>query len=95
MTVQVLSRWLNQQPIPLPMTDAERHDVFATYAVNVANGQLPWLLPLLNEASATLYVGPSMFFFQLPSHPGKWHEVPEMARLIPMVPWVEQEETPQ
>ncbi len=95
MTVLVLSHWLNQQPTPLPTTDAERHDAFSKYAVNVANGQFPWLMPLLTEASATLYVGPSVFFFRLPSQPGQWHEVPEMSRLIPMVPWAEREETPQ
>jgi hypothetical protein len=84
MTIHIVSKWLNQQPAPYPMTDAERHDAFSRHAISVADANLPWLMPLLREASGTLYIGPSIFFFQ-----------PEMARLIPMVPWVEQEETPQ
>lgn len=95
MTIRVLSKWVNQDPTPFPKTDAERHDAFATYAGNVAHANLPWLMPLLDAAGATLYVGPSMFFYQLASKPGDWTEVPEMSRLIPMVPWVEREETSQ
>lgn len=95
MTVHIASKWLNQQPAARPMTDAERHDAFSRHAISVADANLPWLMQLLREARGTLYIGPSIFFFQLPSRPGHWHEVPEMARLIPMVPWVEQEETPQ
>lgn len=95
MTIRVLSKWLSQQPPAAPKTDAERHEAFAAYACNVASDNLPWLMPLLGEASATLYVGPSLFAFQLPSKGGHWYEVPELSRLIPMVPWVEQEETPQ
>lgn len=95
MTVRVLSKWLDQQPTHIPMTDAQRHEAFATHAVNVANGNFPWLMPLLDGASATLYVGPSVFAFHLPANAEKWHEIPEMSRLIPMVPWVEHEEVAQ
>ncbi len=95
MTVHVLSQWFNQQPTPVPMTDVEKHEAFSTYAVNVVITQLPWLMPLLKASSATLYVGPSVFFYRLPSGDGQWHEIPEVGRLIPMVPWVEREETPQ
>lgn len=95
MTVHFLSKWQTQTPVSYPATDAERHEAFSKFAANMANASMPWLLPLLEQAGATLYVGPGQFAFHLPARPGHWFDVPEMARQITMLPWAEQEETPQ
>lgn len=95
MSVQVLSHWQVQPKNAGPATDEERHAVFSRYATGMANIHMPWLMPLLDKADATLYVAPSVFAFQLPDGSGRWLDVPEMARLIPMVPWVDPTDTQQ
>lgn len=95
MSLQIHSQWQSSQPIAQPSTDAERHEAFSTFAIDTAQRELPWLLPLLSEAGARIYVAPSVFFFQLPSQPGRWIEVPEVARFLAMVPWIVQDETQQ
>lgn len=95
MSLQIHSQWQTTQQFTQPSTDAERHEAFSSFAVDTAQRELPWLLPLLSEAGARIYVAPSMFCFQLPSQPGRWIEVPEVARLLAMVPWVAQDETQQ
>lgn len=93
--MQIYTQWHASQPIAQPTTDAERHEAFSSFAVDTAQREMPWLLPLLSEAGARIYVAPSMFCFQLPSQPGRWIEIPEVARLISMVPWISQDETQQ
>lgn len=95
MTVQILSKWQEQRPTTYPANDAERHEAFTKFATNVATSQLPWLMPLLDEANATVYVSPSLFVFHLASRPGQWIEVPEVSRHIAMLPWAEREEVAQ
>lgn len=95
MSVQFLSKWQTQPPVAYPATDAERHEAFSKFAANMANLHLPWLMALLEQAGAHVYVAPGQFAFHLPSRPGQWFDVPEMARNLTMLPWVEQEETPQ
>lgn len=95
MTLQILSHWQAQPKNACPTTDEERHDVFTRYATSMANIHMPWLMPLLEKAGATLYVAPAIFAFQLPDGSGRWHEVPEMARQIPMVPWADPMDTAQ
>ena len=93
--MQILSRWMTQAPVATPMTDAERHESFCKFAATMAHANMPWLMPLLEQAGATVYVAPGEFAFHLPSRPGQWFDVPEMARQITMLPWAEQEETTQ
>ncbi len=95
MSVRILSKWQEQAPITYPTSDAERHEAFTKFAANVASSQIPWLLPLLDEANATVYVAPSLFIFHLGSRPGQWIEVPEVSRHIAMLPWAEREEVAQ
>lgn len=93
--MQIFTRWRECQPITRPTTDAERHEAFSAYAVETLRRDMPWLLPLLNGAGVRVYVGQAMFFYQLPSQPGQWVEIPEASGLLSMVPWVEEDETPQ
>lgn len=95
MTVHIMSKWQQQAPTTYPANDAERHEAFTKFATNVASTQFPWLMPLLDEANATVYVSPSLFLFHLASRPGQWIEVPEVSRHIAMLPWVEREEVAQ
>lgn len=95
MSVQVLSVWMAQPAVTQPMTDEERHAVFSRFAVGVADAQMPWLLPLLEQAGATVYVAPSVFAFRLPSQPEQWHEITALSHHIAMVPWVEGTQTQQ
>lgn len=94
MSVQVLSRWMAQPVVTQPMTDEERHAVFSRFALGVADTQMPWLMPLLEQAGATVYVAPSVFAFRLPNTE-HWHEVASLSQHIAMVPWVEGPETKQ
>jgi len=95
MSFTVISKWQQQQPRPAPKTDAERHEAFVNYALTAVQTHMPWLVPLLDESSATVYVGPSIFAFQVRSKGAQWYEVPELSKYISMLPWAETDETPQ
>ncbi|NCT97017.1 MAG: hypothetical protein GXD23_06570 [Comamonadaceae bacterium] len=95
MSIQIFSQWSNQPRTPAPMTDEERHAAFTEFAIRQAQMVLPWLLPLLNQANATLWVAPRFFSFRLPNNPDQWFEVPQIEPYIAMVPWAEPHETPQ
>lgn len=95
MTIQVMSQWRPRLAQGKPITDEERHELFCEFAIKQVQITMPWLMPLLNEANATLYFGPRLFMFQTPAHPGQWFEVTQMADHIAMLPWVEAEETAQ
>jgi hypothetical protein len=94
MSIQVLTFWRNKPPVTTPTTDEERHVAFTEFAVNQVKASMPWLLPLLDEANATIYAGPRLFLFRTPNHP-EWVEVPQISECIAMVPWAEVNETPQ
>jgi hypothetical protein len=95
MGFQILSQW-HQRATPVqPMSDADRHQLFATFAVSQAQTEMPWLMPLLDQLGATIYVGPGLFVFQTPDQPSQWHEVTQLSARIGMVPWAEPSELPQ
>lgn len=79
----------------VPMTDEQRHLAFSEFVVKQTQAVMPWLLPLLNQANATVWVSPRFFSFSLPSNPQQWFEVTQMDAHIAMVPWAEAHETPQ
>lgn len=95
MTIQILSPWSSKPQVATPMTDEERHVAFSDFAIRQVQAVMPWLLPLLSQANATVWVGPRFFSFSLPGNPGQWYEVTQMDAHIAMVPWAEPNETPQ
>lgn len=95
MSLHIMSQW-QQKPVPAqPVTDEERHQVFSTFAVKQAQAEMPWLLPMLDELNATIYVSPRLFLFATPSNPGQWTEITQLSERIAMVPWAEAHETQQ
>jgi hypothetical protein len=55
----------------------------------------PWLLHLLDAASATVVAGPGQFMFSTQLADGVWQEIPEISKLIGMVPWAEDQDIEQ
>jgi hypothetical protein len=95
MAVHIFSQW-HQKATPVqPVSDADRHQLFATFAVEQAQAEMPWLIPLLEQVGATIYIGPGLFVFQTTSQPGQWNEVVQLSTRIGMVPWAEPSETKQ
>lgn len=84
------TKWSAAQQYTPPLTDEEKHARFAGFAQVATNSYAPWLLPLLDEARATVYVDVGKFLFILPSDPGHWHEIPELSALLTAVPWTEE-----
>lgn len=80
---------------PTPRTDEERHDTFSRYARQVAANEMPWLFPLLDAANAKVIVGPAVFCVILDDGKGELFTVPEMESRIGLIPWIEDQETPQ
>lgn len=95
MTAHIRTFWSCINKLSAPMTDKERNEVFAKYVRQIADSKMPWLFPLLDACDAQIYTSPGVFCFLLESDLGIWHDVPEMMSLIPMVPWVEEGDTPQ
>ncbi|HUD33797.1 MAG TPA: hypothetical protein VMR43_12385, partial [Variovorax sp.] len=74
--------------------DAERHELFASYALEVAMEQRPLLVRFLIEVGAKVIARPHTFCYQL-AHPDcwSWVHVPEIASRLVLLPWVEAHET--
>lgn len=83
------------KPVMRPQSDEERDQLFAAFAGQVAEAHYPWMLPLLEAANVTVYASPNKFAYLSPQPPHSWIEIPEMGRLIGMVPWVDDTETLQ
>lgn len=95
MSLQIHSHWSSKPAPATPLTDEQRHVVFSEFVVKQTQAVMPWLLPLLSQANATLWVAPRFFSFSLPSSPDQWFEVSQIEPHIAMVPWAEPYETPQ
>ncbi len=95
MSIRIYTPWSNKPRMAIPSTDEERHTAFTDFATRQVQTAMPWLLPLLDEANATLWMAPRFFSFSLPSNPDRWFEVPQVEQYISMVPWAEPHETPQ
>jgi hypothetical protein len=95
MSIRIYSPWNNKPKMAMPSTDEERHAAFIDFATKQVQAAMPWLLTLLDEANATLWIAPRRFSFSLPSNPDRWFEVSQVEPYIAMVPWAEPHETPQ
>ena len=93
MPAQLLTSWNYKKPLAVPVTDHERHELFAAYARNVATQEMPWLFPLLDATNARVIAGVNIFAYSIPQHPDYWFDVPEMMMRLQMVPWATDEET--
>lgn len=76
-----------------PETDMERHEQYAAFVAQAMASTMPWLWVLLNEGNARVIAGTGMFSVELPEAPNEWHDVPEMAARLNLLPWAEPEET--
>ncbi|WP_342620841.1 hypothetical protein [Rhodoferax sp. GW822-FHT02A01] len=95
MTAQMTTIWQSAKPKPKPTTDHERHELFMDFVNQTLVSKAPWLIHLLDSANATVVAGPGQFMFSTQVAEGVWHEVPEISKLIDMVPWAEDHETTQ
>lgn len=95
MTYEITTPWKALEPVAVPMTDEQRHDLFSAHVNQVAEIKMPWLLPLLAASNAAVYAAPGVFLFAVPKISETWHSIPEMAHLIGSVPWVEPDTKPQ
>lgn len=94
MTASVFTPWASQKPPCEPLSDEERHALFAKHVREVADHKLPYLFPLLDVCHASIYTQPGTFMFSI-GYPARWYEVPELAHVIAAVPWTEQDIKPQ
>ena len=68
--------------------DYERHEAFIQFARETADRVAPWLCPLLDASDACVFASLGQFQFYLDQFPGQWFEIPEMAKLLTIEPWV-------
>lgn len=66
-----------------------------TFVNHTLVSKTPWLIPLLDAANATVLAGPGQFLYSTQVAEGVWHEVPEISKLIGLVPWAEDNEVTQ
>lgn len=96
MSVRIGTPWQSELLMTTrPLTDGEKHDLFAMHVQQVINHKMPWLLVLLEASGAAILASPGRFQFGLHSAPNAWYEIPEIANLITTVPWVEEDKSHQ
>lgn len=72
------------------MPDADEqpeHRLYLGYIRSVLDGRMPWLLPLLDAASALVAVGPGVFTFMVRTRMGQHFDVPELVPFTHLLPW--------
>lgn len=92
MPITVATQWSN--PVFAgDCMDPDRHERFATYALEVTREAMPDLYSFLDASGATVIAGPCMFSFSTPAAAGAWLDVPDMAARLNLLPWVDPHET--
>ena len=74
------------------LTDADRDAAFQAYTRALCHARFPWLLPILDAASAMVVARPGYFAFAFPLSEPKnpvLCEIPEISQLLISVPWFE------
>lgn len=68
------------------------HAVYVAHMIGVTHQQMPWLLPLLDAACATLAISPGCFCFTVRTRFAEQFDVPEMLPFTHLLPWVTDDE---
>lgn len=77
--------------MPGQETQAE-HAVYVGHMIGVIHRQLPWLLPLLDAASAQVAISPGCFCFTVRTRFAEQFDVPELLPFTHLLPWVTDDE---
>lgn len=72
--------------------DFDKHVAFTAFARGVVESSAPWLIPLLEASSAKVLFSVGSCGYLLPGIESEWIDIPEIARRLHMVPWVETDE---
>lgn len=95
MSLRIGTPWHMQTLISRPLTDGEKHDLFADHVQQVIHIKMPWLIPLLEASGAAIVAAPGQFQFGITSNPTTWYCIPELSNLITTVPWIEEDQSHQ
>lgn len=90
MALDVRTEW--NTPIDGSEPDLAKHEAFADFALSLIRQESPWLYRFLDGTNAQLLVGVGIFAFSMPSTPGIWFDVDQMAEHINLLPWAEPHE---
>jgi hypothetical protein len=80
---------LGNEPIP----DPDKHAAYVEHIKNTLSAGCPWLLALLESSGATVIVSPGVFKVMFLHRLGVPFEIPELAAITHLTPWLEPHET--